>query len=115
MFFSSVALAYGMPFPATIAPSKGAVEALCRSLLAEYTSNVRFNCIALNLTDTRLIEMDAKQSVAWQKHPTNSIKNLDDVTQMAYFLARKRKIHYRPSDSHGQCTYPSAQMKPYLS
>ncbi|MFM7726302.1 MAG: SDR family NAD(P)-dependent oxidoreductase [Flavobacteriales bacterium] len=56
VLFSSVAVAAGMPFHASIAMAKGANEALTRSLAAEYAPLIRFNCIAPSLTHTPLGE-----------------------------------------------------------
>jgi 3-oxoacyl-[acyl-carrier protein] reductase len=88
--FSTVAVAQGMGFHASVAASKGAVEALTRSLAAEYAPTVRFNCIALGLTDTplaeRLLNSDAKREAAASRHPLKNIGNPDDVAAMVQLL-----------------------------
>ncbi|NIP94206.1 MAG: SDR family oxidoreductase, partial [Akkermansiaceae bacterium] len=54
VFFSTVAVQTGLPFHASIAAAKGAVEGLTRSLAAELAPRIRVNCIAPSLTDTPL-------------------------------------------------------------
>ena len=45
--FSTVAVQTGMPFHASVATAKGALEGLSRSLAAELAPKIRFNVIAL--------------------------------------------------------------------
>ncbi len=45
-----------MPFHASIAGAKGAVEGLTRALAAEFAPSIRVNCIAPSLTDTPLAD-----------------------------------------------------------
>ena len=54
VLFSTVAVGTGMPFHASIAAAKGAIEGLTRSLAAELAPGIRVNCIAPSLTDTPL-------------------------------------------------------------
>ena len=56
VFFSTVAVQSGLPFHASIAMAKGALEGLTTSLAAEYAPKIRVNCIAPGLTDTPLAE-----------------------------------------------------------
>ena len=46
VLFSTVAVGLGMPFHASVAASKGAVEGSTRSLAAEFAPNIRFNAIS---------------------------------------------------------------------
>jgi Dehydrogenases with different specificities (related to short-chain alcohol dehydrogenases) len=70
VLFSTVAVAQGMPFHASIAAAKGAVEGLVRSLAAEWAPAIRVNCIAPSLTDTplaaRLLGSDEKKKLLAQ-------------------------------------------------
>ena len=52
VLFSTVAVAQGMPFHASIAAAKGAVEGLTRSLAAEHAPRIRVNAIAPGLVQT---------------------------------------------------------------
>jgi 3-oxoacyl-[acyl-carrier protein] reductase len=54
VLFSTVAAKIGMPFHASVAGAKAAVEGLTRSLAAEFAPRIRVNAIAPSLTDTPL-------------------------------------------------------------
>lgn len=71
VLFSTVAAKVGMPFHASIASAKSAVEGLTKTLAAEYAPKVRFNCIAPSLTDTSL----ASKLLSNEKVKENSISN----------------------------------------
>lgn len=90
VLFSTVAVQTGLPFHASIAASKGAVEGLTRSLAAEFTPGIRFNAIAPSLTDTplaaRLLNDDAKREGAAQRNPMKRFGQPTDIAQAAVFL-----------------------------
>ncbi|PQJ10205.1 oxidoreductase [Flavipsychrobacter stenotrophus] len=90
LMFSTVAVQTGMPFHASIAVSKGAIEGLTRSLAAEFAPKVRVNCIAPSLTNTpladKLINTQAKLDVAALRHPLKKIGDPEQVAAMAAFL-----------------------------
>lgn len=71
VLFSTVAAKVGMPFHASIASAKSAVEGLTKTLAAEYAPKVRFNCIAPSLTETSL----ASKLLSNEKVKENSINN----------------------------------------
>jgi len=90
VLFSTVAVSQGMPFHASIAAAKGAVEGLTRSLAAEFAPNIRVNCIAPSLTETsltsKILSTPEKVLAAQQRHPLKSIGSVDDLANMAVFL-----------------------------
>jgi NAD(P)-dependent dehydrogenase (short-subunit alcohol dehydrogenase family) len=90
VFFSTVAVAKGMAFHASIASSKGAVEGLCKSLAAEFAPKMRFNCIAPSLTDTPLaqpiVSREATLKASVERHPLKRIGQPQDVAALAAFL-----------------------------
>lgn len=90
VLFSTVAVAQGMAFHASIAAAKAAVEGLTKSLAAELAPKIRVNAIAPSLTDTPLASMllgnDAKREAAEKRHPLQSVGNPDDVARLAAFL-----------------------------
>ena len=90
VFFSTVAVTTGMPFHASVAAAKGAIEGLTRSLAAEYAPKFRVNCIAPSLTDTSLAEKflnnDAKREKAEERHPLRTIGSAENIAQMTAFL-----------------------------
>ncbi len=56
VFVSTVAVSIGMPFHASIAMAKGAIEGLTKSLAAELAPGIRVNAVAPSLTDTPMGE-----------------------------------------------------------
>jgi NAD(P)-dependent dehydrogenase (short-subunit alcohol dehydrogenase family) len=90
VMFSTVAVAQGMPFHASISAAKGAVEGLARSLAAELAPVVRVNVIAPSLTDTPLAGMllgnEAKREAAAKRHPLQRVGSADEVAALADYL-----------------------------
>lgn len=94
VLFSTVAVQTGLPFHASISASKGAIEGLTRSLAAEFAPGIRFNAIAPSLTDTplaaRLLEGEAKQEAAAQRHPLKRFGKPEDMAETAAFLLSEK-------------------------
>ncbi|MFN4805225.1 MAG: SDR family NAD(P)-dependent oxidoreductase [Akkermansiaceae bacterium] len=90
VMFSTVAVAQGMAFHASIASAKAAVEGLTKSLAAELAPKIRVNAIAPSLTDTPLalplLGNEAKREAAEKRHPLQNIGNPDHIAQLASFL-----------------------------
>ncbi|MCU0418100.1 MAG: SDR family oxidoreductase [Cyclobacteriaceae bacterium] len=90
VFFSTVAVAQGMPFHASVAAAKGALEGLTKSLAAEWAPKIRVNCIAPSLTDTplaaRLLASDEKKKASAERHPLKRVGEAEDIANMAAFL-----------------------------
>jgi len=90
VLFSTVAVGTGMPYHASIAASKGAVEGLCRSLAAEWAPKVRVNAIAPSITDTpmaeRLLGSAEKRENSEKRHPLNRISGPEELAGLAAFL-----------------------------
>ncbi|MFA6247879.1 MAG: SDR family oxidoreductase [Mucilaginibacter sp.] len=91
VLYSSVAAKAGMPFHASIAAAKGAVEGLTLSLAAELASyQVRVNAIAPSLTDTplakNLLSTDEKREASAKRHPLSKIGTPDDIALATQFL-----------------------------
>ena len=90
VFFSTVAVQTGMPFHASVATAKGALEGLSRSLAAELAPKIRFNVIAPSLIDTPLAEKflnnDTKKSNAAARHPLQRVGNPEEIAQITEFL-----------------------------
>lgn len=90
VLFSTVAVAQGMSFHASIAAAKGAVEGLAKSLAAELAPRIRVNVIAPSLTDTplagQLLGSEQKREAAGKRHPLQSVGNPGDVAGLAAFL-----------------------------
>ncbi len=90
VFYSTVAVSTGMPFHASVASAKGALEGLTRSLAAEYAPKFRVNCIAPSLTDTPLADKflnnEAKLEKAQERHPLKQVGSAKNIAQMTAFL-----------------------------
>lgn len=91
VLFSSVAAKLGMPFHASVAASKNAVEGLTRSLAAEFSAQkIRVNAIAPSLTDTKLaaqlLSTPEKREASAKRHPLQRVGNPEEVAEMAAFL-----------------------------
>lgn len=90
ILFSTVAVTTGMPFHASVASSKGAVEGLVKSLAAEWAPGIRVNAIAPSLTATplaeKLISSPEKREAAGKRHPLQKIGEPEDIAAMAAFL-----------------------------
>ena len=96
LLFSTVAVSQGMPFHASIAASKGAVEGLTKSLAAEFAGKIRVNCIAPTITNTPLASGILRNEEAIKRsndrHPTKRINNVSDVASTALFLLQNNNI-----------------------
>jgi len=90
LFFSTVAVATGMPFHASVAMAKGAVEGLTRSLAAEYAPKIRVNCIAPSLTNTplagKLLSSEEKTEAGKNRNPLKKIGSTQDLANAIVFL-----------------------------
>lgn len=90
VLFSTVAVQTGMPYHASIAMAKGAVEGLTRSLAAEFAPKIRVNAIAPSLTDTplasKLLSNDEKKEASAKRHPLNAVGKAEDIASAAYYL-----------------------------
>lgn len=90
VMFSTIAVAQGLSFHASIAAAKGAVEGVTLSLAAELAPKIRVNAIAPSLTDTplagNLLNSDVKKEAASKRHPLQQIGNPEDIAQLVAFL-----------------------------
>jgi len=90
VLFSTVAVDQGMPFHASIAAAKGAVEGFARSIAAELAPKIRVNLVAPTLTDTplagKLLGNDDKRESAAKRHPLQRVGEPDEVAGLVSFL-----------------------------
>lgn len=94
LLFSTVASKLGMPFHASIAAAKSAVEGLTKSLGAELAPTIRVNAIAPTVTDTelasKLLRNEKMIDNIVQRHPLKKYLNPDEVAEMAEFLVSNK-------------------------
>ncbi|MFD1014388.1 SDR family NAD(P)-dependent oxidoreductase [Winogradskyella rapida] len=90
VLFSTVAAKLGMPFHASVAASKSAIEGLTKSLGAELAPTIRINAIAPTVTDTdlasKLLRNDRMMEQMKERHPLKKYLQPEEVAQMAAFL-----------------------------
>ena len=90
VLFSTVAVKIGMPFHASVASAKAAVEGFARSLAAEFAPRIRVNVIAPSLTDTPLakdlLSSEQKRQGSADRHPLKRIGNSQEIAQLAVHL-----------------------------
>lgn len=90
VLFSTVAVQTGMPFHASVAAAKGAVEGLTRTLAAELAPRIRVNAIAPSLTHTGLaadlLATDDKQKAAAERHPLKRVGSPFEIAAAAVTL-----------------------------
>jgi 3-oxoacyl-[acyl-carrier protein] reductase len=90
VLFSTVAVQQGMPFHASVAMAKGALEGLTRSLAAELAPKIRVNAIAPSITDTplasKILSNDDKKKASGDRHPLKRVGEAADIAQAAAYL-----------------------------
>ena len=90
VLYSTVAVKVGMPFHASVAASKGALEGLGKSLAAELAPKTRVNIIAPSITNTpladRFLNNEAKMEKSAQRHPLKRVGEASDIAAMTRFL-----------------------------
>jgi NAD(P)-dependent dehydrogenase (short-subunit alcohol dehydrogenase family) len=90
LLFSTVAAKLGMPFHASVAAAKSAVEGLTKSLGAELAPTIRVNAIAPTVTDTdlasKLLRNERMIESITERHPLKKYLNPNEVADLATFL-----------------------------
>jgi len=94
LLFSTVASKLGMPFHASVAASKSAVEGLTKSLGAELAPTIRVNAIAPTVTDTqlasKLLRNERMIDNMNERHPLKKYLHPQEVAEMAGFLLSEK-------------------------
>ena len=90
VFISSVAGKIGMPFHASVSVSKSAIQGLCISLAAEFSPEVRVNCISPSLFESkmssRFLRNEQAQEKIKEKNPLRLIGQPKDISSIINFL-----------------------------
>ena len=94
VFISTVAASLGMPFHASISMCKSSIEALAKSLAAEWSPRVRINCIAPSLVETKLAKRffrnDKQKEMMNERHPLKTTGKPEDISSAIEFLLSKK-------------------------
>jgi len=94
LLFSTVAAKLGMPFHASVAASKAAVEGLTKSLGAELAPTIRVNAIAPTVTNTdlasKLLRNERMVENMNKRHPLKKYLEPQEVADMAVFLLSEK-------------------------
>ncbi len=94
VFFSTVAVAQGLPMHSSVAAVKGAIESLVRTWAAELAPRVRVNCIAPALTATPLAEKflatEEKRKAMDARYPLGRVGEISDLADAAEFLLSEK-------------------------
>ena len=90
VLFSSVAAQRGFPNHSIISSTKAAIKGLTISLAAEFAPNIRVNCIAPSLTNSKISQPILKNNIMAEgiakAHPLKRIGEGKDIAAMAKFL-----------------------------
>tara|TARA_Y100000590_G_scaffold386605_1_gene459546 strand:- start:18 stop:794 length:777 start_codon:yes stop_codon:yes gene_type:complete len=90
VLFSTTAVQRGFTNHSIIASVKGAIEGLTVSLAAEFAPNIKVNCIAPSLTNSKIAEPILRNKIIAQSiakaHPMKRIGEGKDIAAMAKFL-----------------------------
>jgi 3-oxoacyl-[acyl-carrier protein] reductase len=90
VYFSTVAVQTGLPFHASVAMAKGAVEGLTRALAAEWAPKIRVNAIAPSLTDTplagQILNSELKRKASADRHPLKCVGDSQGIARLAAYL-----------------------------
>ena len=90
LLFSTVAAKLGMPYHASVAAAKSAVEGLTKSLGAELAPVIRVNAIAPTVTETdlasKLLRNDKMIENITERHPLKKFLKPNEVADLATFL-----------------------------
>ena len=90
VLFSTVATSIGMPFHASVATAKSAIEGLTKSVAADLAPKIRVNAIAPTITDTelasKLLRNERMIENTIQRHPLKKYLNPEEVSTMAQYL-----------------------------
>ncbi len=93
LLFSTVAVQQGFNNHTIISTAKGALEGLTLSLAAELSPNIRVNCIAPSLTESKMsqtiISNEKIKKAIEDLHPIPKIGKANDYSKLSAFLLGK--------------------------
>jgi|MGYP006074203237 3-oxoacyl-[acyl-carrier protein] reductase len=94
LMFSTVAAKLGMPYHASVAAAKSAVEGLTKSLGAELAPTIRVNAIAPTVTETdlaaKILRNEKMIENITERHPLKKFLKPNEVADLATFLISEK-------------------------
>ncbi len=90
VFISSLASKVGMPFHSSVSVSKSALVGLCNALAAEFSPEIRVNCISPSMfkskMSSRFIRNEKSEERIRSNNPLNKIGTAEDISSLINFL-----------------------------
>jgi 3-oxoacyl-[acyl-carrier protein] reductase len=94
LLFSTVASKLGMPYHASVAAAKSAIEGLTKSLGAELAPTIRVNAIAPTVTETdlaaKILRNEKMIENITERHPLKKFLKPNEVADLATFLISEK-------------------------
>ena len=90
VFISSLASKLGMPFHSSVSVAKSAVVGLCTSLAAEFSPDIRVNCISPSMFKSkmsgRFLSNEKSEERIRNNNPLKKIGESEDISSLIHFL-----------------------------
>ena len=90
VFISSLASKLGMPFHSSVSVAKSAVVGLCTSLAAEFSPDIRVNCISPSMfkskMSARFLSNEKSEERIRNNNPLKQIGESEDISSLIHFL-----------------------------
>ena len=90
VFISSLASKIGMPFHSSVTVAKSALVGLCTSLAAEFSPDIRVNCISPSMfkskMSARFLSNEKSEDRIRNNNPLKKIGESEDISSLIHFL-----------------------------
>ena len=90
VFISSLASKVGMPFHSSVSVAKSALVGLCNALAAEFSPEIRVNCISPSMfkskMSSRFLRNEKSEERIKSNNPLNKIGTAEDISSLIDFL-----------------------------
>ena len=90
VFISSLASKLGMPFHSSVSVAKSALVGLCTALAAEFSPDIRVNCISPSMFKSkmsgRFLRNEKSEEKIRNNNPLKKIGESEDISSLIHFL-----------------------------
>lgn len=90
VFISSLASKLGMPFHSSVSVAKSALVGLCTALAAEFSPDIRVNCISPSMfkskMSARFLRNEKSEEKIRNNNPLKKIGESEDISSLIHFL-----------------------------